>query len=102
MKFFFKLSIFFIAVFFTAPLFAQENKPVTLKTIPVKTKNSDGKDTTVVKDTTIVNAKGVRQIDVSELLEQVFHIKREKKPTPLAPKRRSRSPPALGIRWSRN
>jgi hypothetical protein len=96
MKSFFKLNIFFIGVFFTATLFAQENKPVPLKTIPVKTKNSAARDTAAEKDTTIVNAKGVRQIDASELLEHIFHIKPGKKADTVSSKASISLAPGIG------
>ncbi len=41
MKLLFKSGILILGLFFTAAVFAQENKPVPLKTIPVKDKKGD-------------------------------------------------------------
>src|SRR6185503_13887821 len=77
MKVFFKLIAFFAGVLFVTSLHAQENKPVPLKTIPVKIKNED--DTSRVRDSVVVDKRGVKQIDATDLLDRLFHIQPSKK-----------------------
>lgn len=81
---------------FVAPGFAQQNKPIPGKSIPVKTINRTEKDTTRSNDTTIVNAKGVRQIDLSDLLERALHIKPGKKADTVSLKPSFSVAPAIG------
>jgi len=69
MRIFYKLSLFIIQVLFVSQLFAQQNKEVPITTIPVKP------GTTPVKDTTIIDKKGVQQKDMSDVLRQLFHFK---------------------------
>ncbi|HEY5325969.1 MAG TPA: BamA/TamA family outer membrane protein [Mucilaginibacter sp.] len=71
MKIFLKVSIVITGILFANRLFAQENKPVPITTIPVKPKTN----APAVKDTTISNTKGVKQKDVADILEEVFKIK---------------------------
>ncbi|GAC1306329.1 MAG: hypothetical protein NVSMB24_16500 [Mucilaginibacter sp.] len=96
MKLFFKLTSFFIGGIFVVPAFAQQNNSAPGKSIPVKTINGTGKDTTRSNDTTIVNAKGVRQIDLSDLLEGAFHIKPGKKADTVSLKPSFSIVPAIG------
>lgn len=76
MKVFFKLIAFFFSVLFVTSLRAQENKPVPLKTIPVKIKNEN--DTSRRRDSIVVD-KGVKQIDITDLLDRLFRIQPNKK-----------------------
>jgi hypothetical protein len=78
MKLYFKLTAIFIGALFTASLYAQ-NSLVSVKCIPAKINNADGKDSTAVGDTTIHNSKEVKQTDLSDLLKRVLHCKSNKK-----------------------
>jgi len=71
-----KLIVFFSGILLVTSLYAQENKPVPLKTIPVKIKNQN--DTSRVRDSVVVD-KGVKQIDATDLLDRLFHIQPNKK-----------------------
>jgi hypothetical protein len=95
MKLYFKLTIFFIGTLFTVSLRAQD-KPVPLKTVPIKIKNVDGKDSTAVGDTTIIHSKGVKQIDLSDLLERFLHIKPNKKADTVSSKPSISLAPGIG------
>jgi hypothetical protein len=96
MNVFLRLSLFFTVSMFTAPAFAQQNKPIPVKTIPVRKKNAVEKDTTVVSDTTIVNSKGIKQIDLSDLVEGVLHIKPGEKADTVSLKPSFSVAPAVG------
>ena len=76
-------------------LSAQENKPVPLKTIPVKSKNERQRDTSAARDTVVVE-KGVKQIDVTDLLNGLFHIKPNKKPDTVSSKPSVSLAPGVG------
>jgi surface antigen Omp85-like protein len=72
MKLFIRLSILIILTLFTGCLFAQQNNPVPIKTIPVKSK------TAVRKDTTLKDSTKLKQKDISDVLAKLFN----KKPAP--------------------
>jgi hypothetical protein len=91
-----KLTLFFFGGLFAIPAFAQQNKPIPGKSIPVKKVSSTEKDTIRSNDTTIVNAKGVRQIDLSDLLEGALHIKPGKKADTVSLKPSFSIAPAIG------
>ena len=71
MKLFLRLSILIIPTLLTGRLFAQQNNPVPIKTIPVKSKAA--MDTTFKKDTTKSYQK-----DIGDVIAKLFH----KKPAP--------------------
>ncbi|MFI5139400.1 MAG: hypothetical protein ACHQIM_16375 [Sphingobacteriales bacterium] len=71
MRVFFRLIIFIAGLLFANSLLAQENKPVPITTIPVQPQTNK----VAAKDTIISNKKGVTQIDVTDVLEDVFKIK---------------------------
>jgi len=68
MKVFFRLSIFIFGILFSESLFAQQNKDLPIKTIPVKPKNSALKDTASQRDT-LTKRKTLKekQVDVADL-----------------------------------
>lgn len=77
------------------PVFAQD-KQVILKKIPVKIKGADGKDSTIVSDTTIISSKGVVQEDISDILERFLHIKPNKKADTVTSKASVSLAPGIG------
>jgi len=94
MKFFFQLNLCVIALLLTTSVFAQENKPVPLKTIPVKPKNGDS--TIYKRDSTVSNKKGVKQMDLTDALEALLHVVPNKKPDTVTTKPSYSVIPALG------
>jgi hypothetical protein len=77
MKIFYKILLLVGLPLFTVNLFAQEKNPVPITIIPVKKK---GDTLSTKKDSTISNKKGVKQVDVSDVLDKLLKIK----PTPKA------------------
>ena len=75
MKVFFRLSIFIFGILFSESLFAQQNKDLPIKTIPVKPKNSALKDTASQRDT-LTKRKTLKekQVDVADLLVAFFNF----------------------------
>ena len=59
----------------TAPLFAQQNKDVPIKVIPVKPKKDALKDTIHIADTLAARKMRENQIDVADMLEAFFNYK---------------------------
>jgi len=94
MKLFFKFSLLIIGSLFTLSVFAQENTPVPLKTIPVKNKKGDS--VVYKRDSIISNRKGVRQLDLTDALEVLFGVLPEKKPDTVTTKPSITIIPALG------
>ncbi len=94
MKLLLKAGIFILGLFFTVAVFAQENKPVPLKTIPVKNKKDDS--ILYKKDSTVSNKNGVRQKDISDVLAEFLNIQPEKKPDTVTTKPSITVIPALG------
>jgi outer membrane protein assembly factor BamA len=93
MKLFFKLNIFIFGLFFNIAAFAQENKPVPLRTIPVK---KPGDTTSLKRDSTISNAKGVKQKDLTDVLEEFLNVQPTEKPDTVTTKPSFSVVPALG------
>lgn len=79
MKPIFKISIFILLfIFFAGSLFAQQVKPVPIKTIPVENKKDSLKNhENKVKDSAVVITykNGVKQQDISDFLSKVFKTK---------------------------
>ncbi len=94
MKLLFKSGILIFGLFFTVAVFAQENKPVPLRTIPVKNKKGD--TLAYSRDSTVSNKKGVPQLDISDLLEEFFNVQPVKKPDTITTKPSTTVIPALG------
>jgi len=88
------LILFFAGCLFVTPILAQQNKPVIIKTIEVKPKNE--RDTAAVKDTTIIGPKGVKQRDLSDIIEEALHIKPGKKADTVSSKPSFSVAPAIG------
>jgi len=94
MKFFLRFSLLIIVSLLTTSAFAQENKPVPLKTIPVKPKNGDS--TIYKRDSAVSNKKGVKQMDLTDALEALFNVVPEKKPDTVTTKPSFSVIPAIG------
>jgi hypothetical protein len=94
MKLFLKSVALIFGLFFTITVFAQDQKPVPLRTIPVKKKNEDS--TLYKRDSTISNKKGVKQQDVTDVLEAWLNIQPSKKPDTVSTKPSFSVVPALG------
>jgi hypothetical protein len=78
MKLYFKFFLLIVILLFSASIYAQQNKPVPLRTIPVKPKKGD---TTGYKpDTGSTVNKGVKQKDLADVLDGLFNIKPTEKP----------------------
>lgn len=72
MKLFLKSVVILTGLFFTITVSAQENKPVPIRSIPVKNKNGDS--TKYKRDSTVSNAKGVKQRDIADVLEEFWNV----------------------------
>jgi len=94
MKLFLKISIFIIGTLFTAHLYAQENNPVPIKTIPVKPKKADS--VKYKADTSVSYNKGVEQKDIADVVAEFFNIKPSKVPDTITSKPSVSIVPALG------
>jgi hypothetical protein len=94
MKLLFKSGILIFGLFFTVAVFAQENKPVPIKTIPVKNKKGDS--IVYKKDSTVSNQKGVKQKDISDVLEEFFNVQPATTPDTVTTKPSLTIIPALG------
>jgi hypothetical protein len=77
MKVFLKTSLFIIGILLAAGVSAQENKPLPIRTIPVKNKKDILKDSIPAKDSIVISKKGIRQTDVTDALKEAFGIKPE-------------------------
>jgi hypothetical protein len=93
MKLFLRFSLLFGGVLITLNLFAQQDKPLPIKVIPVKRKNAD---TAVVKKDTIITEKGVPQKDLPDVIGELFHTKSTKKPDTVTSKPSFTVVPAVG------
>jgi hypothetical protein len=82
------------SLFFTLDAFGQEKTPVPIKVIPVKPKQADSILYKV--DTTTTVQKGVKQRDVADLLDGLFHIEPSKKPDTVTSKPSYSVIPAFG------
>lgn len=78
MKIFLKVALFIISgLSLAVTASAQENKPLPIRTIPVKKKKDILTDSTSIKDTIIISKKGIRQIDLADVLEEALNVKQE-------------------------
>src|ERR1700733_1224055 len=82
------------SLFFNLNAFGQEKTPVPIKVIPVKPKQADSILYKI--DTTTTVKKGVKQRDVSDLLDELLHIKPSEKPDTVTSKPSFSVVPAFG------
>ena len=95
MRSFFTFCFFITgSLFFTLSAFGQEKTPVPIKVIPVKPKQADSILYKVDTSTTI--NKGVKQRDVADVLDELFHIEPSKKPDTVTSKPSFSIVPAFG------
>jgi len=94
MKLFLRTCLLIIGLLFAANLYAQQNTPVPIRTIPVKNKRGDS--LVYKRDSVISNAKGVEQKDLPDVLDELFNVKPEKKPDTITSKPSISIVPALG------
>jgi hypothetical protein len=94
MKLYFKFSLLILAMLASATSYAQENKQVPIRTIPVKPKKGD--TTGYKRDTVMTVKKGVKQKDMADVLDGLFHIKPTEKPDTVTSKPSFSVVPAFG------
>ena len=89
-----KLFLFVTLILFAVNTYAQDARPVPLRTIPVKPQNGDSTKKTEYSDSIMYH--GVKQIDATDLLDGLLHIKPNRKPDSVTSKPTFSIIPAVG------